>query len=156
MRFALSGEDRDTCMVQPSEGLFPALVRLKRAVRRNGAETAESVEKTTTHIVALVRSNEGLRISEIGKEMCIDLSTASRHCSELIADGYLERREDPTDRRAGQLYVTEKGRTFIDHIIGHQKKVLNEALSTWSETDIEMLITLVDRLSADLSHHVKS
>ena len=143
-------------MVQPSDELLPALVRLKRAIRRNGPTATEAIERTSTHIIALVRSQEGLRLSEVSKEMCIDLSTASRHCTELINDGYLERREDPKDGRASLLFVTAKGRTFIEELISHQKKVINAALATWSEADKEMLIALVDRLSADLSENVRN
>lgn len=141
-------------MVQASSELYPALIRLKRAMRRSG-ENIDAMERTQMHILWLVKNHEGLRYSEISSEVEIDLSTASRHCAELVHDGYLERRDDPKDRRAGLLFITDRGRKIIDELIDHRKSVISKALADWSEGDQEMLITLIDRLSADLSNAVR-
>lgn len=131
-----------------ASSLFPALMRLKRAMR--GVQTG-AMERTRMHILWLVKGHEGLRYSDVSQEVDIDLSTASRHCAELVHEGYLERRDDPKDRRAGLLFITDQGRALIDELIEGRKEIMESAMLDWSEAEKETLVTLLDRLSTNLS-----
>ena len=137
--------------MQATEELLRALSGLKLALRKSGASVPDAVERTSVQILARIRASEGMRLSDVGKEMCIDVSTASRHCTDLINEGFLERRDDPNDRRASLLYITAKGRSFIEEVMNQFKSVFDRALESWSDTDKEMLIALITRLNFDLS-----
>lgn len=62
----------------------------------------------------LVRT-DGLRLTDLARRA--NLSQAA--CSELVADleanGYLERRPDPTDGRARLIYPTKRGEAFLSY-----------------------------------------
>lgn len=129
--------------------LYRALVDLFWGVRRS-APLGE-VDRTQLHILALLTRRPGIRLSEISKVIGIDLSTVSRHCTDLAATGLLSREEDPHDRRATLLSPTAAGRAFIDDLSQRQQQVLADALATWSRQDQEQLLSLITRLTAHLS-----
>jgi MarR family transcriptional regulator, organic hydroperoxide resistance regulator len=57
------------------------------------------------------RSNCG--ISEIGERFDITNAAASQLVDKLVQSGLIQREEDPNDRRAKLLNLTEKGRELI-------------------------------------------
>jgi DNA-binding MarR family transcriptional regulator len=129
--------------------LYQALVELFWGVRRS-APIGE-VDRTQLHILALLTRRSGLRSSEVSKAIGLDLSTVSRHCSDLISRGLLERQEDPDDRRAAFLHPTQEGRSFISELAERQQAVLDKALSSWNRQDEEQLLALITRLTQDLT-----
>jgi DNA-binding MarR family transcriptional regulator len=53
-------------------------------------------------------------ISNISEHMDISAAAASQLVERLVQSGLIERTEDPHDRRARQLRLTEKGNQFIE------------------------------------------
>lgn len=131
--------------------LYQGLVELVWSVRRT--TPISEVDRTQLHILALLTRRPGLRSSEVSKLIGLDLSTVSRHCTDLISRGLLDRREDPQDRRAAWLTPTDDGRAFVEELAQRQQEVLDLALSSWSEQDQAELLSLIHRLTQDLVHH---
>jgi DNA-binding MarR family transcriptional regulator len=129
--------------------LYRALVELFWGVRRS-APIGE-VDRTQLHILALLTRRPGLRSSEVSKAIGLDLSTVSRHCTDLISRNLLERQEDPDDRRAAFLRPTELGHSLIAELADRQQAVLDKALSSWNSQDQEQLLALITRLTEDLT-----
>ena len=75
-------------------------------------------------LMRLFHRGEG-GISEIGGEMGITNAAASQVIDKLVNLGLIGRSEDPVDRRAKQLVLTEKGRDLVSQAI--------EARSRWVE-----------------------
>lgn len=61
-------------------------------------------------LMTLYETDDGVRISDLGEELNIDLSNVSRLCSRLEGDGLIERRDDPKDGRVRRLHLTREGR----------------------------------------------
>ena len=59
-------------------------------------------------------------VSEIGEHFDITNAAASQLVEKLVQAGYLERTEDPNDRRVKQLNLTAKGEKLIES--GAQKR----------------------------------
>lgn len=55
-----------------------------------------------------------LRITDIAEVLAIQLPGASKIASDLVERGLVERREDPADRRAKVLTMTEAGHALIE------------------------------------------
>jgi DNA-binding MarR family transcriptional regulator len=53
-------------------------------------------------------------ISDISNRMDISSAAASQLVDKLVQSGLVERAEDPIDRRAKQLKLTEKGRVLVE------------------------------------------
>jgi DNA-binding MarR family transcriptional regulator len=64
-------------------------------------------------------------VSEIGEQLGVTNAAASQAVDRLVGMGLIERTEDPNDRRAKRLALTQKGRVLIEEGI--------EARSKWTE-----------------------
>lgn len=53
-------------------------------------------------------------VSEIGDQLGVTNPAASQAVDRLVQLGLIERTEDPEDRRAKRLALTQKGRTLIE------------------------------------------
>jgi DNA-binding MarR family transcriptional regulator len=69
-----------------------------------------------TQVNLLMRLYHGgkVGVSELGEHLGISNAAASQAIDPLVKDGLLERTEDPEDRRAKQLSLTEDGRILIE------------------------------------------
>lgn len=54
-------------------------------------------------------------ISDIGERFDITSAAASQLADKLVQSGLIQREEDPNDRRAKLLNLTDKGRQLIQH-----------------------------------------
>ncbi len=57
-------------------------------------------------------------ISDISDRFEISSAAASQHVENLVQAGLIGRTEDPHDRRAKQIQLSEKGRALIQHGFG--------------------------------------
>lgn len=57
---------------------------------------------------------DGLRLTDIAARAGMAPQSMGELIDELVAKGYLERREDPKDRRAKRIHLTAKGRVTAD------------------------------------------
>ena len=55
----------------------------------------------------------GCGLSEITAELDVTAAAASQMVDRLVKDGYLAQAEDPQDRRAKQITLTERGRQLV-------------------------------------------
>jgi MarR family transcriptional regulator for hemolysin len=89
------------------------LLRAARAWRRIADAAAVEFglsEATAYPLVFMSRLGEGLRQTTLAEAIGIEGPSLVRVLDQLCAGGLVERREDPTDRRAKTLHLTEKGR----------------------------------------------
>ncbi len=70
-------------------------------------------------------------VSEIGDQLGVSNAAASQAVDRLVGLGLIERTEDPDDRRAKRLALTQKGRALIEQGI--------EARSKWIEGIMDVL-----------------
>ncbi len=90
------------------------IARLARVRRRVADRTlsAHGLSEATAHpLQVLTRHNESVRQGSLAEEIGIEGPSLVRLIDLLEADGLVERREDPTDRRAKLLRLTAKGTT---------------------------------------------
>jgi DNA-binding MarR family transcriptional regulator len=72
-------------------------------------------------------------VSEVGEQLGVSNAAASQAVDRLVQLGLIVRTEDPEDRRAKQLALTQKGRDLIDQGV--------EARSKWVEGVTDSLST---------------
>jgi DNA-binding MarR family transcriptional regulator len=56
-------------------------------------------------------------ISKIGSDLGVTNAAASQMIERLLQQGFLQRKEDPNDRRVRNVVLTEKGRQLVDESI---------------------------------------
>jgi DNA-binding MarR family transcriptional regulator len=99
-------------------------------MRRSGRDFRGFMEETGlsfSHINTLMRLYHGGKcgVSEIGERLGITNAAASQSIDRLVNLGLIKRTEDPEDRRAKQLSLTQAGQALIEKGI--------EARSQWIE-----------------------
>ncbi|MGW8249873.1 MAG: MarR family winged helix-turn-helix transcriptional regulator, partial [Anaerolineales bacterium] len=78
-------------------------------------------------------------VSDIGNHLAVSNAAASQMIDRLVGLGYLERSEDPDDRRVRQVTMTAKGRRLIEDGIAARRQWM-EALTTALSPDEQELI----------------
>ncbi len=138
-----------------SEALLESLTNFLRAVHAN-SHADDHAEKSPLKLLAYISACGIQRLSDLPKRVPLDLSTISRHCAVLTRDGLLDRTDDPTDRRAVLINVTEAGHAQLDQLRAEKTALLKDATSHWSREDIEDFTRLLDRMAEDLEKFAKS
>jgi len=96
-------------------------------------------------LVNWVERAPGCGVLDIAKGLNLTPPTVSVGIRKLIKGGWVEQREDPDDRRARPLYLTEKGQTFAESMSAHRTQMLQLFLSGLTDEEQEQLICLLDR-----------
>ena len=78
-----------------------------RAVSEAGATDMRPAHGNAMEMLAI---QDGLRLTDIAARAGMAPQSMGEIVDDLVAKGYLSRREDPTDRRAKRIYLTKKGR----------------------------------------------
>jgi DNA-binding MarR family transcriptional regulator len=78
-----------------------------RAVSDAGATDMRPAHGNAMEMLAI---QDGLRLTDIAARAGMAPQSMGEIVDDLVAKGYLSRREDPTDRRAKRIYLTQKGR----------------------------------------------
>ncbi|MEZ5708294.1 MAG: MarR family transcriptional regulator [Blastomonas sp.] len=102
-------------------------------------------------IIARLNHQPGLRQSQLADYLEVEPITLSRMIDRLADAELVERRPDPGDRRAWQIYLTKKAEPLKNEMYRRADIIIKEALQGLSEEEKTVLNTLVDRVRANLS-----
>lgn len=86
-------------------------------------------------------------VSEIGENMGFTNAAASQAVDRLVQLGYIERTEDPIDRRAKRLELRDKGRNLIDEGIKVRGKWIEGITKSLTPDQQEMIISSLTLLT---------
>jgi len=92
-------------------------------------------------VLAHLAPRQGINQSALADILEVENITMARHIDRLEETGWLERRSDPGDRRAWQLFLTEKSRPILDQMETLATKTQEEAMAGLSERDRRKIAT---------------
>src|SRR5216683_1814549 len=98
--------------------------------------------------------NEGINQAGMADLLEIRPMTLVRQIDRMEEAGWIERRPDPTDRRARRLFLTAKARPILGRIWNVANETRDEALALLSPDEAEILIDLLCRVHTTLSDRV--
>ena len=78
------------------------------AVAQTGATDMRPAHGNAMEMLAI---QDGLRLTDLAARAGMAPQSMGELVDDLVSKGYLERREDPADRRAKRIYLTHTGRT---------------------------------------------
>lgn len=100
--------------------------------------------------VAYLSKNEGVSQKRLAELMETDPMTLVRILDRMEADGWVQRRSVPEDRRARSLILTEKAKPLLDHIWRLAAETRAEVLEGLSNAERTTLLALLERLHTNL------
>lgn len=107
-------------------------------------------------VLSVVEREGPMRVGELAEHLCVDLSVASRHASNLEQHALLERVPSPHDRRSHDVSITRAGKALLAEVRADAMDRLAAALSGWSDEELLDLAAGLTRLRNDLTHHRNS
>ena len=131
-------------LLKPENRMLDLLKRMSRLpVMKPPSESPLSMPQVAT--LNWVARSPGCGVREIAQGLRVTPPTISVGVRKLIKDGWLEQRNDPDDRRARPLFLTEKGSAFVEIIRQHRTQTIKSFLSGLSIDEQEQLFSLLDR-----------
>lgn len=109
-------------------------IEYNRRVRHLG------LTRSQWRVIAHLSRNEGSTQTFLADVLEIENATLARLLDRLEADGWIERRPSPTDRRAKHLYLTEKPAAIIDAMFRISSQLQRDTLNGMPNAEREHLI----------------
>jgi len=95
---------------------------------------------------------EGESQRRLAERLCVEGPTMTRHLDRLEADGLIERRPDPNDRRATLVFATPSGRAQLQAMWDVMEQSEGDLLQGFSDEEVDTLERLLTRLRENVWH----
>jgi MarR family transcriptional regulator, transcriptional regulator for hemolysin len=143
-------------ILSPARELGFALHDTARLLRTYSDQRARELNTTRAQWAVLARLQrcEGVKQSELAEALDIAPITLGRLIDKLAAAGLVERRNDPTDRRAHRLYLTEKAAPALGALGALAEDVMGRALSGLDQASIHKILDGLAVIKANLKNEL--
>ncbi|HXP31954.1 MAG TPA: MarR family transcriptional regulator [Stellaceae bacterium] len=101
-------------------------------------------------LVQLVK-HEGINQAGLAELLELEPISLARLIDRMEQAGWVQRRADPTDRRARLLYITAKAKPIFERIVELGRAIRLDALSCLSAAERQELLDLMVRVRRNLS-----
>ena len=127
----------------PSRELLFLISDVARMLRTCADQRARQHGMTRAQWAVLLRleRHEGLKQSDLAELLDLQPITLTRLVDRLCDNGLIERRADPTDRRAKRLYLTPAAHPLLDRIQDHVEKLGRTVFDSVPASGIDALMT---------------
>ena len=124
-----------------------------RMFRRDfNARTRDSgITALQSRVLTYLARYPGIRQGPLAELIEVEPITLSRMVDRLVDAGLVERRADPTDRRAWRLYLTARAGDLLHTMRRMAGELNDEATEGLTAAEREQLAALVERVRANLS-----
>lgn len=135
------------------ETIGTMLAQVSRLLRRHFDARARGVGVTRPQwqVLSLLSFNEGINQGGLAELLEVEPITLGRMVDRLQDAQLVERRPDPTDRRAWRLFLTDKGQMLLDQLLPCALATYDIALEGIEEQERAVMMTALGRMRANLS-----
>ena len=120
-----------------------------RRFDRNGRRLG--LTRAQCRTLGYLARNEGINQAGLADLLEIRPMTLVRQIDRMQEAGWIERRPDPTDRRARRLFLTDKARPVLGRIWDVATETQDQVLAALSPDESEHLIDLLRRVHGALA-----
>lgn len=125
-----------------------SLLGIGRFMRQRLAN--DTMDPGTFFLLKQIQSGRSMRPTEVAACAGLDVSTVSRHLTQLHGQGLLERNPDPEDGRAQRVTLSALGADQLNHAASRRHALLGRTLEGWEAADVEHFDRLLGRFLSDL------
>jgi MarR family transcriptional regulator, transcriptional regulator for hemolysin len=125
-----------------------------RLMRRDFNRKVQDLGLTQAQWQILVRIShmEGARQSQIADVLEMQPISVARMIDRMAAAGWVERRPDPQDRRAVNLYLTDKVEPILEQMWARAAETRALAVAGLSEDDQQALLRILRSMRANMTN----
>lgn len=129
-------------------------VQLIRVYQRLSAQVEQSLAAhglTTAQfdVLATLATGEGITQQELAERLLVTKGNVVGLLNRLEAQGLVERRADPDDKRANRLHLTASGRKAYRRTMPEQLDLVQRVTRPLSDADVAALRRLLEDLDPD-------
>nr|WP_199692411.1 MarR family transcriptional regulator [Microbacterium telephonicum] len=101
----------------------------------------------------IVREQRGEVVTphQLAEHLAITTASTTKLLDRLTADGYLERRPHPTDRRARVVAITDAARGDFYRHMGERMRRMREAMTVYSDEELRAVISFLEDMEVALA-----
>ena len=123
-----------------------------RMLRKIFDRRAVRFELTRAQWRALKRISysEGMRQAELAEQLELEPIAIGRVIDRLEKAGFVERRADPTDRRAWRLYLTARAHAVVDDMEKISSELLRDAQKGIAAADMKAIMATLGVMKQNL------
>jgi MarR family transcriptional regulator for hemolysin len=123
-----------------------------RLLRRNFNRRVQSLGLTQAQwrLLARIAIDEGAKQAQLAEVLEMQPISVARLIDRMEAAGWVERRRDPTDRRAVNLYLTEKAQPILDELWQRAEETQSIALTGMSQSARDQLLRSLETVRTNL------
>lgn len=125
---------------------------VSRLMRRRFDERARALGATRAQwrTLTTLSRNEGLNQGALADILEVEPITLCRMIDRLEESGLVERRRDPSDRRAWQLFLTEKSKPVLAELKSTADELIENVLTGMSQPVREALAASMNQMRGNL------
>jgi len=101
-------------------------------------------------VLARLQRSQGLKQAELADMLDLQPITLTRLLDRLCANGLIERRPDPDDRRANRLFLTPAAGPLMEHLNALGEEVMAEVLEGIDAGALEATVEVLGRAKENL------
>lgn len=138
-------------MLKPQQTFGFVLQDVARLMRRDFNRRVQDLGLTQAQWQILLRLKvlEGIRQSKLAEMMEMQPISVTRLIDRMESSGWVERRPDPQDRRAVNLYLTDKVEPIIEKMKARGAETRRLAFTGISPEDQDRLFELMQTMRAN-------
>jgi len=121
---------------------------LWRKMARHAASAHGVSEAASAPLLWIDRLGENVRQTALADAIGIEGASLVRLLDELQSSGLITREQDPTDRRANSVNLTERGRTIVEAVNETLTALRLEVFAATPRKDVEAAIRIFKTLEA--------
>jgi DNA-binding MarR family transcriptional regulator len=135
------------------ENIGTMLAQVSRLLRRSFDARARGIGVTRPQwqVLSLLTFHAGINQGGLADLLEVEPITLGRMIDRLQDAQLVERRPDPTDRRAWRLFLTDKGQMLLDQLRPFALETYDTALEGISADEQAALLVALGRMRANLS-----
>ena len=122
---------------------------LRRAFDRRAASLG--VTRAQWKVLFRLKREPGMKQVELADKLDVEPITLCRIIDRLEESGLVERRRDPTDRRAWQLFLTDASEPISKKLRALGDELIDEAFAGIARSDVEIARSVMSRVRENLA-----
>jgi DNA-binding MarR family transcriptional regulator len=130
--------------------IWRAAERLRQAIQLNWGKF--DIDLPSSDVLLTLRRqghDDGISPTALAKDSMLSASAMTNRLDRIEKRGLIERRADPTDRRALTIHLTKQGRELVDHSISAHLEEEERLLARLSGEEREQLRQLLSKIAVD-------
>jgi DNA-binding MarR family transcriptional regulator len=115
---------------------------------RNNVRMARDlgISLTECRVLGHLEARSPRTVRDLADEMLMDKAPVSRAVTNLVSQGYLERRADPSDGRSAFFFLTREGRKLTRAILRNARRGQANYLAQLDPAECRTLLDAIDQL----------